>query len=249
MLIKESYDKWKVYFPEGKNNYKDLGLNIINNDYIIENIFKDTERNYVALVKVKGKRYILKEFKSEIIIPQRKIQTLFKIGEALTTLKNGTIAKEKGLYELVTPLVAIVKRSLFIEQSFLLMEYIEGQKLNTINDINEVIAITKKIHFLHRYHGDLNTSNFIKTEKGLKILDTQMKKDTFFSFNRARDLLVLKEDLLVIELQLDVEALYPTMSKNICYKIGKIFRRIKKMKIIEKIKKQKKMLRKKGWKI
>lgn len=249
MLINESYDGWKVYFPKGKNNYKDIAVDIINKNYVIENIFKNTERNYVALIQLSGKKYILKEFKSEIVIPQRRFQTIFKGGEALNTLRNGIIVIEKGLNELVQPLVALIRRGVFIEQSFLVMEYVEGEKLKTVDDIEQVLNITKKIHLLGRYHGDLNTSNFIKTKKGIKILDTQMKEEKILWFNRARDLLILREDLLVIELKVDVEKLYPKMSKSYCYKIGMFFRKIKKLKLFEWIRKKKKILRKKGWKI
>lgn len=249
MLEKRLYKDWKIYFIQNKIDFYSIGQRIIEQDYQVLKTLKNSERNYVALIDIKHKKYILKEFRSEIIIPQRKIQTCIKRGEALTTLINGIEVINQGLKELVIPIMVIIKKHFFIEKSFLLMEYIEGEKLKTINDVKKVIEITKKIHANGRYHGDLNTSNFLNTKNGIKAFDTQMKKESFFYFNRARDLLILKEDLLVLELGVNVENLYPEMSKKFTYRLGNVFRKIKKSRIIEKIREQKKVLRKKGWKI
>ena len=179
-IKKYLYKEYKIYFPEEKLEREELGKSIIDNNFKTIKILKDTKRNYVAIIEIENKKYILKEFRSEVVIPQRKIQTFLKIGEALRTLINGLSAIEEGIDELVEPLLAIVKKKIFIEKSFLLMEYIDGDILRTKEDIDKVIEIIKKVHGLGRYHGDLNTSNFIKVNDSLKIIDTQMKKENFF---------------------------------------------------------------------
>lgn len=248
-ILCSKYQKWNIYYPENDKITLELGKNIIDSNYSVIKILKEGKRNYVAIISTNGKKYILKEFRSEIIIPQRKIQTYFKRGEALTTLKNGLESIEEDVFELVRPIAAIVKRKKTIEKSYLIMEYVLGQKLQTTKDIDEVIRITKKIHKLKRYHGDLNTSNFIKTSNGLKVLDTQMKKGMFFSFKKYYDILTLKEDLLVINLKYNVEENYKINKFRLSFVLAFLIKRLKKLKIINIMRKYKKDLREKGWKI
>ncbi|XTA53135.1 lipopolysaccharide biosynthesis protein [Fusobacterium sp. SB021] len=248
-MLCSKYQEWNIYYPENDKITLELGKNIIDSNYSVIKILKEGKRNYVAIISTNGKKYILKEFRSEIIIPQRKIQTYFKRGEALTTLKNGLESIEEDVFELVRPIAAIVKRKKTIEKSYLIMEYVLGQKLQTTKDIDEVIRITKKIHKLKRYHGDLNTSNFIKTSNGLKVLDTQMKKGMFFSFKKYYDILTLKEDLLVINLKYNVEENYKINKFRLSFVLAFLIKRLKKLKIINIMRKYKKDLREKGWKI
>ena len=99
----KKYLEWQIYFLEEENNTEILGELILNNKYIIKKVFKDTERNYVAQIEIENKYYILKEFRSEVIIPQRKIQTLLKKGEALSTLINTTEAIAVSYTHLTLP--------------------------------------------------------------------------------------------------------------------------------------------------
>lgn len=248
-ILNSKYQEWNIYYPENNKIIIELGKDVINNNYSVIKVLKEGKRNYVAVISINNKKYILKEFRSEIIIPQRKIQTYFKKGEAFTTLKNGLESIEEGIFELVKPVVAIVKRKKTIEKSYLIMEYVLGQKLQTTEDIDEVIKITKKIHKLKRYHGDLNTSNFIKTNAGLKVLDTQMKKEKLCSFKKYYDILTLKEDLLVINLKYKVDENYKISKIRLAFIFAFLLKRLKKLKIINIMRKYKKDLREKGWKI
>lgn len=248
-IKKYLYKEYKIYFPEEKLEREELGKSIIDNNFKIIKVLKDTKRNYVAIIEIKNKKYILKEFRSEVVIPQRKIQTFFKVGEALRTLTNGLSAIEEGIDELVEPLLAIVKKKIFIEKSFLLMEYIDGDILRTKEDIDKVIEIIKKVHGLGRYHGDLNTSNFIKVDDGLKIIDTQMKREKIWDFKKIYDIFTLKEDLLVKMLNYHIEDNYVIENKRISYMFVFIVKKIKRSNFIEKFREFKKKMRKKGWKI
>lgn len=242
-------EKYKLYKLLGKQE-KDLqlGKKIVDEDYEIIKILKDTKRNYVAVIQIEGKKYILKEFRSEIVIPQRKIQTILKKGEAINTLVNGIEAIDIGIEELAKPLVAIVMKKIMIKKSYLLMEYIDGENLKTIEDIDEVIKIIKKIHLLGRYHGDLNTSNFIKSKNKIMILDTQMKREQKIFFKRAYDIFTLKEDLLVKFWGYDIEKKY-NVPKGIFPFLAKAIKELKKTKFIKKIREIKSKLREKGIKI
>ena len=102
------YKGYIGYFYEKK--YEEVLKKIIDKNYKVEKILKDTVRNYVAIVSFDNKKYILKSPKAENIIPQRKLLTFFKKGEALNTLININKARNKGIVEFVEVYGAIVKR-------------------------------------------------------------------------------------------------------------------------------------------
>ena len=248
-IEEEKYLDWKIFFSQTESNARVLGKIILDENYKIKRVYKDTKRNYVAQIEIENKNYILKEFRSEVIIPQRKIQTLFKKGEALSTLINTTEAIELGIEELVKPITALVKKNLTIKQSYLLMEYVEGEKISSIEDIDKIMELVEKIHKVGIYHGDLNTSNFIKEKEKIRILDTQSKKEKIGSFKRWYDIFTLENDLLVKELNYNVREKYYLKGKNIWFYLAYLLKNLKNTKLIKKIKSKKKELRKKGWKI
>ncbi len=154
----------------------------------------------------------------------------------------------------VPPLGVIVKRKHFIEESYILMEYIDGKILRTIEDVNEVMKIIKKMHSHGIYHGDLNTSNFIKTKDGMKVIDTQGKSEKYIDYRRCYDIFTLKRDLLVMELNYDVEKEYnkdknDKKGRSFFYYIAYFTKEFKNIPIIKKVRGLKQKLRVKGWKI
>ena len=243
------YKGYIGYFYEKK--YEEVLKKIIDKNYKVEKILKDTVRNYVAIVSFDNKKYILKSPKAENIIPQRKLLTFFKKGEALNTLININKARNKGIVEFVEVYGAIVKRkNNLIVESYILMEYIDGKALQTLEEIAKVMELTKKMHNHGIYHGDLNTSNFIKAKDGIiRILDSQAKEEKYIYFKRWYDIFTFKEDILTIEKGFDVEKNYNYNSNKISYFLAKSLKKIKRNKFVEKFKKKKKELRKRGWKI
>lgn len=248
-LEEEKYLEWKIFFLQTEYEALALGKKVLSNQYKIKKIFKDTKRNYVAQVEIDNKNYILKEFRSEIIIPQRKIQTLFKKGEAVNTLINTNKAIELGIKEIVKPIVALVKKSGTIKQSYLLMEYVSGEKISTVEDIDKIMKLTEKMHRNKIYHGDLNTSNFIKVNNEIRVLDTQGKTEKIGNFKRWYDIFTLENDLLVQELNYNVREKYYLENRDIWFYLARLLKNFKNTKLIKKIKAKKKELRKKGWKI
>lgn len=246
-LIDKKYRDYIIYTYDEK--LLDIGKKIIDKNYEVLEIYKDTKRNYVGKILVDKENYILKSPKSEVIIPQRNIMTRFKRGEALNTLINITQGREEGILEYVKPLIAIVKRKGTIRESYLVSEYISGEILKSTEDIDKVINIVKKIHKINRYHGDLNTSNFIKKNGKLFIIDTQGKKDNFLRLKKYYDILTLKKDLLVRGLNYSVDEKYKYNKFSLGYLIAYFLKEFKSFYIIEKFRGLKSKLREKGWKI
>lgn len=244
-----NYKGYKGYFFLKK--YENIIKKIIDKNYKIEKILKDTVRNYVVIINIDEEKYILKSPKAENIIPQRKFMTLFKNGEALNALININKAREKGIIEFVDVYGAIVKRkNRMIVESFIIMEYIDGKTLDSLEEIKEVMEITKKLHKNNIYHGDLNTSNFLKAKNGMmRILDSQAKEEKNIYFKRWYDILTFKEDILTMEKGFEVEKNYLIRRKDIYYYLAKLLKKIKRNKFMAKIKEKKKELRRKGWRI
>lgn len=240
------YKEFKIYYKNEEN--KRLAEVVLDKNYNVIDEYKNTERNYVAKIEIDGQFYVLKSPKAETVIPQRKIQTVFKKGEGLTSFLNIEVAKNMGLDFFIEPLAVMVKRGLFLKESFILMKYIDGEIIRTVEDIDIIMDMVEKIHEKGIYHGDLNTSNFIKTSDGIKIIDTQAKRESFWHFKRAYDILTLKNDLLVLQREYEVEKNYK-VKRDIGYALAYIIKNFKKLPLVEKIRGLKVKLRNKGWKI
>ena len=238
MLLEEKYKGYSIFAYD--KFFIKIGENIVDKEYKELNILKNTKRNYVSEIQIGNISYIFKEPRNEYIIPQRKFFTLFKKGEALTTLINVNKAIiNDNLTEYAKPLLAIVKRKNgMICYSALIQEKIN---INNSRELDKMVEVTKKIHSKGYYHGDCNPSNFITSKDEVKILDTQAKKMSFGNYRAHYDMLTMKIDSYQ-------EMEYP-YKKNIFYYFAIFIKKIKKLKFIEKIKEKKKKLREKGWKI
>ena len=246
-IKRKKYKEYEIYYYEDK--FLNISKDIIDKKYQIVKIYKDTVRNYVAKISLKNEEYVLKSPKAENIIPQRKILSAFKLGEALTTLKNVKEAEEKEITEFVKIYAAIVKRNILIQESYILMENIEGEILRTEEDIDKVLEIIEKLHKSNIYHGDLNTSNFIKVNNEIKIIDSQAKQEKYLNFKKWYDIFTLEEDMLVLSLHYKIKEKYNFLKKDIGYYTALFLKKFKNISVIKKIKRVKKKLRQKGWKI
>ena len=238
MLIEEKYKEYSIFAYN--KFFIEIGKNIIDKKYKEVNILKNSKRNYVSEIQINNINYIFKEPRNEHIIPQRKFFTLFKKGEAVSTLVNINKAiKMDNLIEYTEPLLAVVKRKNgMICYSALIQEKIN---VETDRNLDKMVEVTIKIHNKGYYHGDCNPSNFITSKDIIKILDTQAKKMIFGNYRAHYDMLTMQIDN------------YPEMKypyrKNIFYYFALFMKKFKRLKFIQKIKEKKKKLREKGWKI
>ena len=241
-ILNENYNEWKIYYLENEKKLLNLGKQLADGREIdVVEVYKESQRNYVAKIKLDNKYYVLKSPRNEYRIPQRRLGTLFKEGEALTTLKNITKLRVEGLSELVAPLLVVVRRTKgMIKESYILFEYFEGE--DGRNHILEMIQVGKKMHNLGAYHGDFNPSNFIWTKDGIKVIDTQGKK-SLTPFKKRYDFITLDCD------NIDDFDKYTKHKKDFWFYLALFVKKSKRLKWIEKIKKWKKKKRDQGWKI
>lgn len=235
---KAKYKDYEIFTFEDK--YMTLGKKILDKDYKVVKILKDSKRNYVAVIEIENKKFVIKEPRNEYRIPQRKIMTIFKKGESLSTLENINKLVDKGFKEFIKPVLAVVKReNKMITYSLLVMEYFDGDIDISYND--KFVELVKKMHDHRVYHGDFNPGNFLVKNGEVKILDTQGKKMGLTNFRAHYDMITMKNDSYQ-------EMEYP-YKKNLIYYFAISLKKIKRLKIVEAIKKKKKELRDKGWKI
>ena len=109
MLKEQNYKDFKIFYYDDK--YLEIGKKIIEKNFKIVKILKDSKRNYVSEIEIDETNFIMKEPRNEYIIPQRKIMTIFKKGEVLSTLINiSKLIDEYGFKEYARPFLAIVRR-------------------------------------------------------------------------------------------------------------------------------------------
>ena len=213
MLKEQNYKDFKIFYYDDK--YLKIGKKIIEKNFKTVKILKDSKRNYVSEIKIDETNFIMKEPRNEYIIPQRKIININKLID------------EYGFKEYARPFLAIVRRkNKMINYSLLLMEKIEGKKEE--KNLDMLIELIKKIHKKGFYHGDFNPSNFLNSNGKIYILDTQGKKMIFGNYRAHYDMLTMKMDN------------YPNMKypypKNIFYFFALFIKKLKKLPMIEKIK-------------
>lgn len=237
-LSEIEYKGYKLFFYDSE--IEDVLKRIADNDIEIAEEYKNTQRNYVVKINHKGREYVLKSPRNEFRIPQRKFFTLFKAGEAVETLKNINALCKRGLSIFAKPLGVVVKRKNgMICESHIVFEVAQGESAVKNKDL--AVEATKKMHEYGVYHGDCNPSNFILTEKGIRIIDTQAKKMHFGNYRAHYDMVTMKSD--------SYKAMKYPYKKNIFYYIVLMVKFLKRNSIVEKIKKNKSILRDKGWKI
>lgn len=184
----EEYKGYKLYFEDEK--YKKILEGVVDKKFEVEKEYKKEGKTYVAKIKCQNKSYILKQF--FIKKKFKKLLSIFKEGESVKTFKSiETISKK--IPELVKIYGAGIKRKgIFIEEEFILMEYIEGRVIDEDKFYRKILEMIEKIHKIGRYHGDCNPGNFLfDGDSKIYIIDTKVKKMLFGNYRAHYDVLTL----------------------------------------------------------
>lgn len=213
-VIKESFEKKNIFYFDKK--YREILEKVLNSEYKTEQEYKNDNRTYVAKIKIDNNNYILKKIYTTKKI--KKMLSVFKKGEALSTLLNINRAVEKGITELAKPLGAVVERKngIIVNEMFL-MEYYDGRRINGEKEYLRTLKILDKIYSLGRFHGDCNPANFYYVNGKIIILDTKLKKMLFGDYRKHYDILTLMKYIKIK---------YP-YKKNIFYYFAALVRRMR----------------------
>lgn len=212
---KES-DNIKYFYFEEKYFY--ILKDILNLKYKVIQEFKNDKRTYVAEILINNEYYILKKIYTNKKI--KKFLSIFKKGEALSTLININSAIENGVTELAKPFGAIVERkNKMIENELFIMEYCDGRRIKGDKEYFESLKILDKIYSLGRFHGDCNPANIYYKDGKIVILDTKLKKMIFGDYRKHYDILTLMK-------YIKEKIQYP-YKKNIYYYFAALVRKIR----------------------
>lgn len=209
----EEYKEYKLYFDDEK--YKKILEGVIDKKFEVEREYKKEGKTYVAKIKCQNKNYILKQF--FITKKFKKFLSIFKEGESVKTFRS-IERMNKKIPELVKIYGAgIKKKGIFIEEEFILMEYVEGKVIDEDKFYMKILEMIKKIHKTGKYHGDCNPGNFLFDNEGkIYIIDTKVKKMIFGNYRAHYDVLTLFK-------YFNSKPEYP-YKKNIFYKIAYMVR-------------------------
>lgn len=209
----EEYKGYKLYFDDEK--YKKILEGVVDKKFEVEKEYKEEGKTYVAKIRCQNKNYILKQF--FIKKKFKKFLSIFKEGESVKTFKSIEIISKK-IPELVKIYGAGIKRKgIFIEEEFILMEYVEGRVIDEDKFYIKILKIIEKIHKIGRYHGDCNPGNFLfDSDSKIYIIDTKVKKMLFGNYRAHYDVLTLFK-------YFNTKPEYP-YKKNIFYKIAYMVR-------------------------
>lgn len=170
MYSMKRQDNYLLYYNELYKKSEELVEKLLKDEYEVREILQEKTDRVVKLIEVEGKKYVLKKEKG------RGILDVFFKSRGKMTLHNSILLREKGFKNAYDVKAAAEKKSWFgISESYFLTDYIEGREV-TSEDYSEVMELLAKLHSLGHYHGDAKPKNFIKTERGIVLIDSKLKR-------------------------------------------------------------------------
>ncbi|MGL5058217.1 MAG: RIO1 family regulatory kinase/ATPase [Fusobacteriaceae bacterium] len=225
-LFVEEYKNYSIYFYS--HYFLQLGKDIVDKNIKLVKELKVTDRNFVCKIRYLEKEYILKEPKNEYKKIQRKIMTLFKKGEVLSTLININNLIENKEYFAIPYLAVVKRKNGMIINSFLVMEITEEKDKTSEKYIKKIVDVRYKLEKNKIFHGDFNLSNILLNKGEIKFIDTQCKSVLFSKYHLNYDLLTLEESIYREDGIMNRFGLAAFYKKNLWYYLAYFRKRIKK---------------------
>jgi len=171
MVKREKFGDKVLYYNELSHGMKDIVEKIKKDDFTVEKVLQAKETRDVKLVLVDGKKYVLKREKG------RGVLDLILGSKAKITMDNVAKLKKNNFKNIYDVEFIAEKRGIFgVEETYMLIPFIEGTVPETPEEYEEVMKILKELHSMGHYHGDSKPKNFICTENGVVLIDTKLTK-------------------------------------------------------------------------
>ncbi len=152
-----------------------------------ERVLQSKDDREVKLVEIEGRKYILKRERARGALD-------FILGsKAIMAYKNLLKLREKG-YKKVFDVHFVVekRRGVAVEETYILMEYIEGHPPRTVEEYERVMEAIRELHSLGCYHGDCKPKNFIIREGEVYLIDSKFKRSWSLSLGKCKDVVRLQ---------------------------------------------------------
>ncbi len=152
-----------------------------------ERVLQSKEDRDVKLIEIEGKRYILKRERG------RGILDTILGSKALMAYRNLMKLRSRGFKKVFDIHFVVEKRSgAAVEETYILMEYIEGHPPRTVEEYERVMEAIRELHSLGCYHGDCKPKNFIIRDGEVYLIDSKFKRSWSLSLGKCKDVVRLQ---------------------------------------------------------
>jgi len=197
-VIKKSEisDKLRGY-SKGRFNEKKLLKYFLEDEFNCKGVLQSKEDREVRLIEIDNKKYIVKKEKGRGVVDG------LLGSKAVMAYRNLIKLRGKGFNKVFDIHFVVEKRrGIAVEETYTLMEYIEGRFPQTTGEYEMVMEAIKELHSLGCYHGDCKPKNFIVREGEVFLIDSKFKRGYSLSLGKCKDVLRLQrrtEEKLPIE--------------------------------------------------
>ena len=187
MITKSKIGRDLIGYSKGEIEEKKLLKLFLEEKAVCLRVLQSKEDREVKLVEIDGKRYILKREKG------RGIVDTFLGSKAVMSYRNLLKLRERGFTKVFDiHFVAEKRRGMSVEETYILMEYIEGDLPRTIDAYERVMEAIKELHSLGCYHGDCKPKNFIIRDGEVFLIDSKFKRSYSLSLGKCKDVVRLQ---------------------------------------------------------
>lgn len=199
----------KIFYEETDETKNILGK-LLEDKFIKEAILADRHNRRVTLLKIDGEEYVLKREKSF---------NFFGLNNNIKLMHNNIKAlNEKGFYNTYNVKFIIEKKIDFFHSELIYMtDFVRGERPTTEEDYDEMMKLLVKLHELKHYHGDCKPENFIKTNKGMIMIDSKFRRAFFNKLGIYKDVLRLQR---FTKETLDLDKYFKSYKKHILYYVA-----------------------------
>ena len=185
--------KWKCL-----NKTKvDFLKKILENKYKTLKILKEDKRSLVKVIEIDGNEFVLKIPKEKNTRKWQRFVNIFRGSDSFRNYKTMEKLEQIGINSTVA-VFAAEKRSPFVVDSFLIMEFLEGEKINE-SDYSKVIDELNKLHLKGYLHGDSQIQNFMKRNNKIYMIDFRLQKNIYGKIGEMYEFIYLGESCKEIE--------------------------------------------------
>lgn len=182
-------------------------------DYTVLRTLKDDKRSLVELIRINGKRYVLKVPREKNTRKWQRFISIFRGGESIRECKQLEKLIFNGFYA-PRPFLALERKKYGMTvYSFSVSEYIESRP-STEKDIDIICRALKEIHKKGFLHGDSQIANFLVTDSRIYLIDCKLLKNIYGEFGKMYEYIYLKESCPVdLSEYIDIKSFYFKVAK------------------------------------
>lgn len=192
-MHKKKIDGNYIYY--NKKDTTDFYTRIRGKDYSVLRVLKDDNRSLVQLVRINGKRYVLKVPREKNKRKWQRFISIFRGGESMRECNQLEKLIFNGFYA-PKPFLAIEKKVFGMTvDSLSVSEYIESRE-GTVKDLDMICRTLDEIHAKGFLHGDSQIQNFLVADNRIYLIDCKLSKNIYGKFGKMYEYIYLEESCL-----------------------------------------------------